>query len=110
MHFTTDRLERLQRSLTVALNPEWPQLSGSAHASFPLRRCFNRKPLVSATTVSFAECVLSAVNLGGDTDTTGCVLGGLAGVHYGVRAIPKMWLRLWRDMTRLNHLSASLPN
>jgi len=27
MHFTTDRLDRLQRSLTVALNQEWPQLS-----------------------------------------------------------------------------------
>jgi hypothetical protein len=26
MHFTSDRLERLQRSLTVALNQEWPQL------------------------------------------------------------------------------------
>jgi len=27
MHFTTERLDRLQRSLTVALNQEWPQLS-----------------------------------------------------------------------------------
>jgi hypothetical protein len=29
MHFTSDRLERLQRSLTVALNQEWPQLSAT---------------------------------------------------------------------------------
>jgi len=29
MHFTTDRLKRLQRSLTVALNQEWPQLSAT---------------------------------------------------------------------------------
>ena len=27
MHFTTERLERLQRSLELALNQEWPQLS-----------------------------------------------------------------------------------
>ncbi len=29
MHFTTDRLERLQRSLELALNQEWPQLSAT---------------------------------------------------------------------------------
>ena len=43
------------------------------------------------TTSSFQECVLKAVNLGGDTDTTGCVAGGLAGVHYGLAGIPKSW-------------------
>lgn len=43
------------------------------------------------TTTSFSECVLKAVNLGGDTDTTGCVAGGLAGVHYGLSAIPAKW-------------------
>lgn len=43
------------------------------------------------TTSSFAECVLKAVNLGSDTDTTGCVAGGLAGVAYGLDAIPPEW-------------------
>jgi ADP-ribosyl-[dinitrogen reductase] hydrolase len=43
------------------------------------------------TTRSYEECVLKAVNLGGDTDTTGCVAGGLAGVHYGRSAIPEPW-------------------
>jgi ADP-ribosyl-[dinitrogen reductase] hydrolase len=45
------------------------------------------------TTTNFEECVLKAVNLGGDTDTTGCVAGGLAGVHFGLGAIPEKWLR-----------------
>src|SRR5580765_2102124 len=45
------------------------------------------------TTSSFEECVLKAVNLGGDTDTTGCVAGGLAGVCYGLGAIPEKWRR-----------------
>ncbi len=45
------------------------------------------------TTSRFEECVLKAVNLGGDTDTTGCVSGGLAGVHYGLSAIPQKWLQ-----------------
>ena len=44
------------------------------------------------TTSTFPECVLTAVNLGGDTDTTGCVAGGLAGVAYGVTALPPDWI------------------
>ncbi len=45
------------------------------------------------TTSSFSECVLKAVNLGDDTDTTGCVAGGLAGVLYGVDVIPDDWMK-----------------
>jgi len=44
------------------------------------------------TTHSFRECVLKAVNLGGDTDTTGCVAGGLAGAAYGLKSIPADWI------------------
>lgn len=41
---------------------------------------------------SFAEVVLLAVNLGSDSDTTGAVVGGLAGIYFGVEQIPAMWL------------------
>jgi ADP-ribosylglycohydrolase len=44
------------------------------------------------TTATFEECVLKAVNLGGDTDTTGCVAGGLAGVLYGISSVPPKWI------------------
>lgn len=37
---------------------------------------------------SYAETVLRAVNLGNDTDTVGAVAGGLAGILYGMEAIP----------------------
>lgn len=43
------------------------------------------------TTDSYRECVLKAVNLGGDTDTTAAVAGGLAGALYGYDAIPREW-------------------
>ncbi len=43
------------------------------------------------TSSGFAETVLRAVNLGGDTDTVAAVAGGLAGVCYGVRDIPRAW-------------------
>lgn len=41
---------------------------------------------------SYAETVLAAVNLGKDTDTTGAVAGGLAGIAYGFEQIPAAWV------------------
>jgi ADP-ribosylglycohydrolase len=43
-------------------------------------------------TSSFDEAVLKAVNLGEDTDTTGCVTGALAGAAYGVSSIRPAWI------------------
>lgn len=46
-------------------------------------------------TESYKECVLTAVNLGGDTDTIAAVAGGLAGIYYGVggeHGIPEEWI------------------
>ncbi len=42
-------------------------------------------------TDNYRDCVLCAVNLGGDTDTVAAVAGGLAGALYGYSAIPEKW-------------------
>ncbi|MDH6308924.1 ADP-ribosyl-[dinitrogen reductase] hydrolase [Dysgonomonas sp. PFB1-18] len=41
---------------------------------------------------SYHKTVLKAVNLGGDTDTTAAIAGGLAGLLYGFDAIPQKWI------------------
>lgn len=44
---------------------------------------------------TYRECVLLAVNLGDDTDTTAAVAGGLAGIIYGCegeKGIPPEWI------------------
>ncbi|MDR1918229.1 MAG: ADP-ribosylglycohydrolase family protein [Tannerellaceae bacterium] len=43
------------------------------------------------STTNYKDAVLKAVNLGGDTDTTAAVSGGLAGLLYGVDEIPLNW-------------------
>lgn len=43
---------------------------------------------------SYSEAVLKAVNLGEDTDTTGAITGGLAGIYYGFEAIPEEWIEV----------------
>ncbi len=46
-------------------------------------------------TNTYRDCVLAAVNLGEDTDTTAAVVGGLAGIYYGCggkNGIPDEWI------------------
>ena len=53
---------------------------------------YNAALWCAATTDSYRDCVLLAVNLGSDTDTTACVAGALAGAMYGMDAIPSEWV------------------
>jgi ADP-ribosyl-[dinitrogen reductase] hydrolase len=45
-------------------------------------------------TESYSEAVLKAVNLGEDTDTTGAITGGIAGIYYGFENIPEEWIEV----------------
>lgn len=42
-------------------------------------------------TKGYPQCVLRAVDLGDDTDTTAAVAGALAGIWYGAKHIPAVW-------------------
>jgi ADP-ribosyl-[dinitrogen reductase] hydrolase len=44
------------------------------------------------TTENFEEALVEVVNLGGDADSAGAILGALAGAYYGIDAIPERWL------------------
>ena len=58
-----------------------------------------------ATTGSYRDCVLAAVNLGNDADTTACVAGAMAGVRYGYGAIPAEWLKALRGAPMIEALA-----
>ncbi len=51
---------------------------------------------------NFAAVALHAVNLGDDTDTTGCVAGGLAGLIYGEAGIPEEWKKVLVGQDRIS--------
>ncbi len=42
-------------------------------------------------TEDFRSCLIDIVNRGGDADTTGAIVGMLAGAFYGLDAIPNAW-------------------
>jgi ADP-ribosyl-[dinitrogen reductase] hydrolase len=56
------------------------------------------------TTNNYEEAVLKAVNLGGDTDTTGAVTGGLVGLLYGFESIPDKWISPISKRDEINKL------
>jgi len=60
------------------------------------------------TTENFEEALVTAVNLGGYTNTTGAVAGAIAGAHYGEHAMPQRWLSGLRLLDRLEDLAERL--
>ncbi|MGE8454235.1 MAG: ADP-ribosylglycohydrolase family protein, partial [Pseudomonadales bacterium] len=58
------------------------------------------------STGSYEDCVKRAVALGNDTDTTAAIAGGLAGLLYGVAAIPDRWLAALRGKNFVESLLA----
>ena len=56
------------------------------------------------TTETFADGLIAAVNLGGDSDTIGAVFGQLAGAYYGYDAIPERWVKAVKTWEKVDAL------
>lgn len=64
-------------------------------------------------TDSYRDCVLTAVNLGEDTDTVAAVAGGLAGIAYGcggAKGIPDEWIAQIPRREWIRELCGKLEN
>ncbi len=85
-HAEIDRFERIWNGSLVRLTQE--QIASSGYVLHTLEASL----WTLLHTNSYRDAVLQAVNLGEDTDTTGAVTGGLAGIYYGYNAIPQAWL------------------
>ena len=72
-----------------------------------MKDTFNAAIWCVANTSNYRDCVLAAVNLGGDTDTTAAVAGGMAGILYGREAIPEKWVEQLRGKELIEQLTSS---
>jgi len=59
---------------------------------------------------NYSEAVLKAVNLGEDTDTTGAITGGIAGIYYGFENIPEEWVAELVRKEDIENLCSKLEN
>jgi ADP-ribosyl-[dinitrogen reductase] hydrolase len=74
--------------------------------------------LVLGSEDGFEETVLDAINLGGDADTVGAMVGGMAGAGCGYEAIPERWrslaaqreLEAWADALGGTRDAQELPD
>lgn len=57
---------------------------------------------------TYAGVVKAAIALGNDTDTTACIAGGLAGIHFGFDAIPLRWMDILRGRDLVKPLEKGL--
>jgi len=57
---------------------------------------------------SYRDAIERAVRYGHDTDTTACIAGGLAGIHWGLEGIPREWLERMRGRAIAQPLVARL--
>lgn len=94
------------KNFAMILRPDLPRIktrdiSGSGYVI----DCLLASLWCCATTESFEEAVLKAVNLGLDTDTTGAVTGGLAALIHGATSVPDHWacrLARYEDLLQLH--------
>lgn len=52
----------------------------------------------------YSDAILTAINLGNDTDTVGACTGGLAGLYYGCSSINSEWLSKLKKLSYLTQL------
>jgi len=80
----------------VALEGVW-NYSGPFHGSGRAEDAFWSAYDAFVSTYSYTECLDAAIGrYGHDTDTTAAIAGGLAGIYYGLGAIPDEWLERLR--------------
>jgi ADP-ribosyl-[dinitrogen reductase] hydrolase len=61
-------------------------------------------------TSDYRSAILTAVNLGNDTDTTAAITGGLAGLYYGKDSIPGEWVEKLARKDDIMRLADKLDN
>jgi len=59
---------------------------------------------------SFAQAVLNAISLGGDTDTIGAMTGAISGAYLGVNSIPTKWRDRLENRLYIEELGDKLCN
>ncbi len=57
---------------------------------------------------NFKDSIIPAINMGGDSDTIGAVIGALTGAYYGEESIPEEWLQRLEDKNIISNLGKKL--
>jgi ADP-ribosylglycohydrolase len=85
--FPENTIERVEfETKILSTNAEY-EIKGGGYVVDSLRAAIR----TNTENQTYEKTVKSAIALGDDTDTTACIAGGIAGLKFGVDAIPKRW-------------------
>lgn len=100
--YPDDSIER--EELEFSIRPDVPQRgNGTGYVVDCLRSA-----VTCLEQPDYERAVRMAIRLGHDTDTTACVVGGLAGIRDGLKGIPLRWQELLRGRDQLTPLMGDL--
>ncbi len=74
------------------LLPSWSPFDHDGASNGAATTCVAQAVWAVRTTSTFADAVIAAIELGGDTDTVAAVTGAIAGAVYGLQGIPVRWV------------------
>ena len=60
---------------------------------------------ILVNTSNFEDAILKGVNLRGDADSVGAVIGQIAGAYYGLDGIPNEWFKKILEWDRNNEIA-----
>lgn len=101
--YADDSVER--EELEFSIRPDVPQRgNGTGYVVDCLRSA-----VTCLEQPDYERAVRMAIRMGHDTDTTACVVGGLAGIRHGVAAIPLRWRENLRGGSQWRPLLEQLP-
>ena len=92
--------EYLDRLINDILSEDEIEESGTGYVIDCLKSSFK----VIRESNSYEEAIKKAIAFGNDTDTTAAVTGGIAGVLYGFKNIPKKWFEILRGKNEVYEL------
>jgi ADP-ribosyl-[dinitrogen reductase] hydrolase len=85
--FPEETAERAELETNISPREKTFEIKGSGYVVDSLRAAV----WANGEFDSYEKTVKSAVALGDDTDTTACIAGGIAGLRFGLEAIPQRW-------------------
>ena len=102
MHYSSDSIQKYQRILRENIkNIDISQIKSSGYIVDSLEASL----WCTLNNNNYEEAVISAINLGEDTDTIGAITGSINGILYGMDSIPERWLNKIKRRDYLENLA-----
>ena len=110
LHTIKSKLENREIIELTEKNAKWKTKNEDEIITLPGRNLWSLEAALWCIyhTNNFKDAVVKAINLGGDSDTIGAIVGQLAGAIYGLNNIPIKWLKTLKHGLKIEKRAIAL--